>query len=86
VDIPHAWRDGKRFLISAWSYVEPFRVLAKETSGGARPDRWEAVGARGVVERVYTPQDGCGGAFIRLVTQNCEDHVLLRLMHRPDKS
>ena len=79
-----AWQQGKRCLIPAISYDEPYWGTGKNIWWRfARRDKepWALAG----LWNVWT--DHSTGEVVpnyTMITQNCDEHPLLRLMHKPD--
>lgn len=79
-----AWRKGQRCIIPAESYVEPYWGAGKHIAwqfARADGDPW---GLAGLWNEWTDPATGEVVANYTMVTQNCDDHPLLKLMHRPD--
>jgi putative SOS response-associated peptidase YedK len=78
------WRLGQRCLIPAQSYVEPFwghrnkNIWWKFSRADGQP--WALAG---IWSEWTDPQSGEVVPSYSMITQNCDAHPLLRLMHRP---
>jgi len=81
----YPWRDGKRCLIPAWSYVEPYwgiggkNIWWRFARADGRP--WALAG---LWNEWTDPETGELVPSYTMITQNCDEHPLLRLMHKPD--
>ncbi|CAN7368067.1 SOS response-associated peptidase [Acidovorax sp. LjRoot118] len=79
-----AWRKGQRCLIPAQLFVEPYWGTGKHIAWQfERPDGtpWALAG----LWDVWTdPATGELWTSYTMITQNADDHPLMRLMHRPD--
>ncbi|WP_439587656.1 SOS response-associated peptidase [Hydrogenophaga sp.] len=79
-----AWRAGQRCLIPAWTYDEPYWGTGKNiwwrfARAGGTP--WALAGLWSEWKDFTT------GEIVpnfTMITQNCDTHPLLKLMHKPD--
>ena len=80
-----AWRRGQRCLIPAWDYVEPYWGIANKNlwwrfaRADGRP--WALAG---LWSEWTDPATGERVPSYTMLTQNCDAHPLLKLMHKPD--
>jgi putative SOS response-associated peptidase YedK len=81
----NSWREGKRCLIPAWSYVEPYwgiggkNIWWRFARADGRP--WALAG---LWNEWIDPETGEVVPSYTMLTQNCDAHPLLKLMHKPD--
>ncbi len=79
-----AWKNGQRCLIPAWSYDEPYWGTGKNIWWRF----WRADGAPWALAGLWSewtdPDTGEVVPNYTLLTQNCDGHPLLSLMHKPD--
>lgn len=79
-----AWKTGQRCLIPAWSYDEPYWGTGKNIWWRF----WRADGApwalAGLCSEWTDPETGEVVPNYTMLTQNCDGHPLLSLMHKPD--
>jgi putative SOS response-associated peptidase YedK len=79
------WRDGQRCLIPAWSYIEPYwgiggkNIWWRFARTDGRP--WALAG---LWSEWTDPATGEVVPSFTMTTQNCDEHPLLKLMHKPD--
>ncbi|MGE0350936.1 SOS response-associated peptidase [Hydrogenophaga sp.] len=81
-----SWRAGRRCLIPAWAFVEPYYA-----PGAAKSVRWQFARADGqpwALAGLWNEwTDHHSGEIVpsyTMITQNCDDHPLLKLMHKPE--
>ena len=79
-----AWRKGRRCIIPADSYVEPYWGTGKHIAWQFSRADGEPWGLAGLWGEWTDPATGEVVANYTMVTQNCDEHPLLKLMHRPD--
>lgn len=80
----NAWRKGRRCLIPAQRFVEPYWGTGKHIAWQfERPDGapWALAG---LWDEWIDPKTGEMVINYTMITQNCDGHPLLGLMHRPD--
>ena len=81
----YPWQDGKRCLIPAWNYVEPYWGIGGKNIWWrfARVDGkpWALAG---LWSEWTDPETGEVVPNFTMLTQNVDAHPLLRLMHRPE--
>lgn len=80
----NAWRKGQRCLIPAQLFVEPYWGTGKHIPWQfERPDGtpWALAGLWDVW---IDPETGEEWTSYTMITQNADNHPLMRLMHRPD--
>lgn len=79
-----AWKAGQRCLIPAWSYDEPYWGTGKNIWWRF----WRADGAPWALAGIWSewtePETGELVPNYSMLTQNCDGHPLLQLMHKPD--
>lgn len=79
-----AWKAGQRCLIPAWSYDEPYWGTGKNIWWRF----WRADGAPWALAGLWSewtdPETGEVVPNYTMLTQNCDGHPLLSLMHKPD--
>lgn len=79
-----AWKSGQRCLIPAWSYDEPYWGTGKNIWWRF----WRADGAPWALAGLWSewtdPETGEVVPNYTMLTQNCDGHPLLSLMHKPD--
>ncbi|KQO23510.1 SOS response-associated peptidase family protein [Acidovorax sp. Leaf78] len=78
------WRRGQRCIIPAKSYVEPYWQDGVHTAWQFSRADGEPWGLAGLWNEWTDPATGEVLLNFTMVTQNCDVHPLLRLMHRPD--
>ncbi len=79
-----AWARGQRCLIPAWSYDEPYWGTGKNIwwrFGRADGQPWALAG---LCSEWTDPATSEVVTSYTMLTQNCDSHPLLRLMHKPD--
>lgn len=80
-----AWARGQRCLIPAQFYDEPYWGTGKNIWWRF----WRADGQPWALAGIWSdwvdPDTGEVVKSYSMITQNCDEHALLRLMHRPDK-
>jgi putative SOS response-associated peptidase YedK len=80
------WAEGKRCLIPAWNYVEPYWGIGNKniwwrfSRTDGRP--WALAG---ILNEWTDPSTGEVVPNFTMITQNCDEHPLLKLMHKPDR-
>jgi len=81
-----AWRKGRRCIIPADSFDEPYWGT-KEKNIWWR--FWRADGEPWALAGIWSEWTDCQTGEVvpsfTLITQNCDDHPLLALMHRPER-
>ena len=79
-----AWKAGQRCLIPAWSYDEPYWGTGKNIWWRL----WRADGTPWALAGLWSdwtdPETGEVVPNYTMLTQNCDGHPLLSLMHKPD--
>lgn len=82
--ISRAWKSGHRCLIPAWSYDEPYWGTGKNIWWRF----WRADGSPWALAGIWSewtdPETGEVVPNFTMLTQNCDGHPLLSLMHKPD--
>ena len=87
------WNTGQRCLIPAWWYQEPYWGIhrADMLSAAPRSTPWHFRRADGLPwmlaglwNRWTDPASGEQLLSYTMLTQNCDGHPILELMHRPD--
>ena len=78
------WRKGQRCIIPAQSYVEPYWGTGKHIAWKFSRADGEPWGLAGLWDEWTAPLTGEVWLSYTMITQNCDDHPLLKLMHRPD--
>lgn len=78
------WRRGQRCIIPAQSYVEPYWQDGVHTAWQFARADGEPWGLAGLWSEWTDPATGEVLPNYTMVTQNCDVHPLLKLMHRPD--
>lgn len=80
-----SWRAGRRCLIPTWSYIEPYWP-----PGAKKSIRWEFFRADGrpwALAGLWNDwRDHSTGEIVHsftMITQTCDGHPLLSLMHKP---
>ena len=80
-----SWAQGHRCIIPAWSYVEPYWGIKNKNIWWqlARADGapWALAG---LWSEWTDPETGEVVPSYTMLTQNCDAHPLLRLMHKPE--
>lgn len=80
-----AWAKGQRCLIPADSYVEPYWGTGKSILWSL----WRADGTPWALAGIWSewvdPRTGEVVINYSMITQNCDGHPLLSLMHKPEK-
>lgn len=79
-----AWRKGQRCIIPAESYNEPYWGTGKNIwwrFWRADETPWALAG---LWSEWTDPETGEVVPSYTMITQNCDDHPLLKLMHKPD--
>lgn len=82
-----SWLSGRRCLIPAVSFVEPYYPPGAEKSISwrfARADS-EAWALAGIWSEWVDPVTGEVLPNYSMITQNCDSHPLLKLMHKPER-
>lgn len=80
----NAWRKGQRCLIPAQLFVEPYWGTLKHIPWQFERADGEPWALAGLWDEWTDPQSGEVLLNYTLITQNCDSHPLLKLMHRPD--
>lgn len=79
-----AWRKGQRCIIPAESFDEPYWGTGKNTWWRF----WRADGQPWALAGLWSewndPETGEVVPSFTMITQNCDEHPLLKLMHKPD--
>lgn len=78
------WRRGQRCIIPAQRYVEPFWGTGKHIPWQFSRADGEPWGLAGLWDEWTDADTGEVVPSYTMLTQNCDDHPLLKLMHRPD--
>lgn len=90
-----AWTGGQRCLIPAWWYQEPYWGISRDNMMTAAPRStpWHFRRTDGLPwmlaglwNRWTDPATGEMVASYTMLTQNCDGHPILELMHKPDAS
>lgn len=80
-----AWQKGRRCLIPADSYVEPYWGTGKNIWWSL----WRADGTPWALAGIWSewvdPRTGEVVVNYSMITQNCDGHPLLSMFHKPDK-
>jgi putative SOS response-associated peptidase YedK len=82
-----SWKTGMRCLIPAVSFIEPYYSPGAEKSISwrfARADR-DAWALAGIWSEWVDPVTGEVLPSYSMITQNCDLHPLLKLMHKPER-
>jgi len=79
-----AWRRGQRCIIPAESYDEPNWTSGKNVWWRFRRTDGEPWALAGLWSEWLDPETGELVPSYTMITQNCDDHPLLGLMHKPD--
>ena len=82
-----SWLAGRRCLIAAESFVEPYYPPGADKSISWRFDRadGDAWALAGIWSEWLDPKTGDLVPNYSMITQNCDAHPLLKLMHKPEK-
>lgn len=82
-----SWLSGKRCLIAAESFVEPYYAPGAEKSASWRFGRadGECWALAGIWSEWVDPVTGELVPSYSMITQNCDAHPLLKLMHKPER-
>ncbi|MCW7536276.1 SOS response-associated peptidase [Aquabacterium sp. A7-Y] len=78
------WARGQRCIIPAWSYLEPNWETGKNQWWRFRRPDGQPWGMAGLWNTWIDKETGEVHESYTMVTLNCDDHPLLRRMHRPD--
>ena len=78
------WRRGQRCIIPAQTYIEPYWEDKVHTAWQFARADGEPFGLAGLWSEWTDPVTGEVVPNYTMVTQNCDEHPLLRLFHRPD--
>ena len=79
-----AWARGQRCIIPANSYDEPYWGTGKNIWWRFWPADGEAWALAGIWSEWADPATGEVVPSYSMITQNCDGHPLLGLMHKPD--
>jgi putative SOS response-associated peptidase YedK len=79
-----AWTRGQRCIIPADSYVEPYWGAGKNIWWRFWPSDGEPWALAGIWSEWTDPATGEVMPSYSMITQNCDGHPLLGLMHKPD--
>jgi putative SOS response-associated peptidase YedK len=79
-----AWSRGQRCLIPAESYDEPYWGTGKNIWWRFWRADWEPWALAGIWSEWTDPATGEVVPSYSMITQNCDQHPLLKLMHKPD--
>lgn len=79
-----AWRNGQRCIIPAESFDEPYWGTGKNIWWRFWRADGEPWALAGIWSEWTDPQSGEVVPSFSMITQNCDGHPLLGLMHKPD--